>query len=98
MQAGDEDKEAPGVYLLDPDDKWRLIHEDRGGDYHLHDIKEAFALGTRATPEVVERFLARTEQYRTKLSSLNVCGNEEAVDRIEEMVAEQTVHAVPVTG
>lgn len=48
--------------------------------------------------EVVERFLARTAQYRKELSSLNVCGNEEAVDRIEEMVAEQTVHAVPVTG
>lgn len=35
-----------GVYALGPDGRWHLVHADRGGDYHLHDIREAFALGT----------------------------------------------------
>lgn len=36
----------PGVYARDPSGGWQLIHADRGGDYHLHDIREAFGLGT----------------------------------------------------
>lgn len=36
----------PGVYAQEPDGRWRLIHADRGGDYHLHDIREAFGVGT----------------------------------------------------
>lgn len=36
----------PGVYALGPDGRWHLVHADRGGDYHLHDVREAFDLGT----------------------------------------------------
>ena len=84
MSAGDADTEAPGVYLLDPEDRWRLIHEDRGGDYHLHDIKEAFALGTRAQGEDGLPLLALS---RAEARQLKPLADAQAFDHEEGLIA-----------
>ncbi|MBK1666830.1 hypothetical protein CKO28_02075 [Rhodovibrio sodomensis] len=84
MQGGDADTEAPGVYLLDPDDRWRLIHADRGGDYHLHDIKEAFALGTRATGEDGLPLLALS---RAEARQLTAHAQAQALDQDDGLTA-----------
>jgi len=38
----------PGVYAHGPDGGWTLVYADTGGEcFHLHDIKDAGAVGTR---------------------------------------------------
>lgn len=59
-----------GVYARDPDGRWRLIHSDRGGDYHLHDIREAFAMGTAGQDEDGTPLLALTDREVRQLKAL----------------------------
>jgi hypothetical protein len=74
----------PGVYLKDPDGRWTRIHEDRGGDYHLHDLCEAFAVGTRATDEAGLPLLALT---RAEARQLRALADAQAFDHEEGLVA-----------
>jgi uncharacterized protein (TIGR00661 family) len=48
------------------------------------------------TPDRIERFLARTVKYRTRMRNLHTCGNDEAVDCIEEILyrSEPTKYSV----
>ncbi|RDD61350.1 hypothetical protein [Ferruginivarius sediminum] len=60
----------PGVYARDPDGRWRLIHSDRGGDYHLHDIREAFAIGTAGQDEDGTPMLSLDQRDLRQLKAL----------------------------
>jgi hypothetical protein len=69
MSASGEDAE-PGVYLKDPDGRWRRIHDDRGGDYHLHDLRELFGLGVRGQDEAGLPLLALDRTQARRLPAL----------------------------
>jgi hypothetical protein len=74
----------PGVYLKDPDGRWTRIHEDRGGDYHLHDLREAFGLGTQAIDEAGLPLLALT---RSEARQLRALADAQSFDHEEGLVA-----------
>lgn len=79
-----EEGENAGVYMKDPDGRWRLIHEDRGGDYHLHDLREAFAVGSQATDEAGLPLLAISKAEARQLKAL---ADAQSFDHEEGLIA-----------
>ena len=79
-----EHSEDAGVYMKDPEGRWRLIHSDRGGDYHLHDLREAFAVGTRATDEAGLPLLALS---RAEARQLRALADAQSFDHEEGLIA-----------
>lgn len=66
----DDTKEvAPAVYAEGPDGTPVRIHDDQGGDYHLHDIVEFFALGEAGTTVDGWPALALTEAEVRRLKT-----------------------------
>ena len=74
----------PGVYARDPNGRWHLIHEDRGGDYHLHDIREAFMIGTAGEdPDGMPILALRYADVR----QLHALAQAQSFDHDEDLIA-----------